>query len=694
MKTLTHLLLLAAFSLPAWGAATIGYSSGSLNSAGTTVTITLSGVSGSCSPGSNVTGITVNVGGVAVAQSSAGCSGTTLTVVLNGDILSSETVTVDLSGSSNLTDGSGDTAIASSNNAVTNGSSLAGSLLNTGFSTTTATTTAFITQWDAAGGSPTHTHTNASQALIATTAHCSALDMYTYGGGQWKVILDGATGSFTSPGAGTWGWYRVYSGASDANHNVSVQNSGDFWFVTGQNNLRCVSSAPGLSLQSTDFAVQVAPNATGITGDGSPSIGSNSGYTTNEYWSGVSGLRFTTSSPSLSLFGYFCDLTALKVWQDGSLLSTVSVTNGCSIRTTVQVFSGQSGSHTYEITPFNGSNPGSSDWHLDALLLPAGQSISSSAPAARQTIGCYGDSICWGSGATQTDQIEGWLNTRSLNAGYNKEGNPGQQVCSFLQTNTSQITSISPSPAAVIFQGGVNDERASVAIGDKSTSGTFTYCVYQMLLNAGASLPSTTALLVRAILPYTETNASNRGLYIAAQQSATNSYNADKPAGYPVAWYYDTTNWLGSSGLSSDLVHPNATGYVAVNNLDVPVIASHTAIGKAYSLDCPGAGSATVGVGITCTVTLSGGATWTSLSAGSSPAETLNLTVSGITGTFDKTNPWNPATGENSDTFVFTPTSSGSGTISTVASQDAWADPAGVSVSAASSFSQVPPAIY
>lgn len=720
------LALLLVSSCPA----AITFSSASLNSAGTTVSVTLAGcASGTCTPASGVNNFRVCAGGscastgVVVFQSAATISGSTVTITLNSEILSSETVTIDLLssgciwGACNLTDGSSSTVTQSTGNAVTNGSTVSGALLNSGFSTTTATTTAFITQWDAAGGSPTHTHTAGSQALISTVAHCSSLDMYTYFGGQWKAIIDGSAGSTQNPGIGVWGWYTVYSGKTDANHTTDLQNAGDFWFVTGQNNLRCVSSATGLSLESADYAQQYLPTQTGVVLDGSPGTGSGGNYATDANWatnsgqSGVSGLRFTTSSPSMTLFGYFSDLTSLQIRQDGGAPTTVSVTNGSGVRSVVQIFSGQTGAHTYEVTPYNdsavsgsGDASGRSDWHLDGILVPSGQTISASGPSTRVTVGCIGDSICWGSDGTTpttTNDIEGWKLTRTtLNMGTYKQGFPGACVATTTCNGTAiyqqtAYLNVSPAAGAIIFSGGVNDERNAVTIGDKITSGTFIYGMYNMLLNACSSIsPATSAFLVRAILPYGEASSSTRPTYIAAQQSAVNSYNTDKSAGCPTAYYYDTTNWFNGTTGTGDLVHPNPASQTLMANLDTPVISSHiSTFGYAYTLSCPGSGSASIGVAVTCTVALTGGATWTALSVGNSPAETLSCSASGISGTFNKSFPWNPTAGGNSDTFTFTPTGAGTGTVSCTNGQDAWVDPAAVSFTASSSFTANPSVI-
>src|ERR1035437_932523 len=94
-----------------WASASLTMSGPSVDSTGKILTIPITGVSGSLSPASGITGFTVTITSmsptVQVKQVSVTSSGSTVTLTMDTSVFSGETVVVTLatSASSNLTDG-------------------------------------------------------------------------------------------------------------------------------------------------------------------------------------------------------------------------------------------------------------------------------------------------------------------------------------------------------------------------------------------------------------------------------------------------------------------------------------------------------------------------------------------------------------------------------------------------------------
>jgi hypothetical protein len=212
-----------AVALPAHASASLTISAASINAAGATLTLTISGVSGSLSPSTGITGITLHADAATqyyFATTTITTSGSTVTVPISGFVLSGTSPTVDLSASSNLTDTGGDTPTGQTGVAITDNSTQTASqfpasdLFAIGFPETTTfggLASTYVTSGNGDFFEGTFVGSSA-QARIAV-----------FGSAPVTISVDGiSTTTLAVIPYLTWTWVPLFSGLSDAAHTVII----------------------------------------------------------------------------------------------------------------------------------------------------------------------------------------------------------------------------------------------------------------------------------------------------------------------------------------------------------------------------------------------------------------------------------------------------------------------------------------
>jgi hypothetical protein len=671
------------------GSATLSLSSPTLSADGKTLTAAISGCSTSLSPSSAVTGVTVYSGGVPLYVSGVTASGCVLTASLGSAQQTGDTITMDLDIGliSNLTDAAGDTPAGDSGAAVTNSSSQAGVTANYNSADVYA-----WGAWSSSGGVATATSYPAASLEFACANSTDAQILGPSTG--VKVQTDGGPYTTIAPSASGYSWQPIATGLSFGTHRFKVISTS----VTAENSVRCSSSGTAALTPiapysgAAFYSPQSPPLASYMAGLGAPQNASFGGI---GWTSANGGIAIHSSASNFSVYT-FGNGGSIQFFQDATLLATLSIPND-STYDAVVLGTGLTGTHTYRAI-WQGSTLNNI---LNGLIVdsaPAGPPITTP-----PLINTCGDSISVGFGIPgDFGAIDWWQSTYRLGNGLalsdQFQGASGQQVYGGGTPLSTLCPAFAlPSPAAAMWlAGGVNDQINGVS------QANFGPAYLSMITNtagaAGMMAPGGT-VFARAILPNTADHSADRSTFNATIQAEVNAYNAGSPAIRAI--YIPTDNWIdvndSSLWLSGVPLHPNAAGYAVIANLETPIMAGLA--GASYTLSCPDCSNARVGVPVAISVCLAGGATWTELNAGASPAETLNLSVSGITGSFNRASPWNPAAGRNCDStsLTFTPSSTGSGTISLTATSAGWVDPAGVLITSTASppaIAGIPPAIY
>ena len=692
------------FAHTAFASASLMISSAAVASSGKTVTLTMSGVSGSLSPGSGVTGINVVVstsGRTAVMDiSTITTSGSTVTIPLLGIIDSGETVKVDLatstsSPSTNLTDTGSNTPSGQTELAVTNNSTVTGSIIP--LSNANIWQMGYCT---AGGGVTGH---NVQRCFGQT----SRLDMVVNGtdadaqlyiiGGSVTVTVDGTPHTITPTANATYAmmWVPLFTGLSSGNHTVQVNNTdgGNFGILDIDATIRVagsgLSAEPSYYTQPTIITSQIASGF--IQLDGSPATTSSSGYPNivfappilsgNSVSSGDIVIRFRAAVTDISIWASPLYAGQWNVYEDGVSTPIATLSHGADNAFTLyHIASGLDGtSHLYEIAET--SVPSQFD-QTYALMLAGGSGLVTSALPVRPTLGTYGDSITVGTGLTSINDDtkgDGWIVSRAVGMGLNRQGFGGQCVsggaglCTYsLRDDTADVTTqLSPEPTIILAGGGVNDQAQGVNIS------TFQTDMQTMISNLATNSVSGTKLLVRGVLPNTTANSGNRSSFEAAQAAAVLAYNTACGGGCTKkAYFFNTDGWINSTtDVNGDGLHPIAAGYAKIANREIPIVNGYEN-GSSFSVSGPSSG--TSGVASTnFTVTLPGGATFTgdqsvTIRDGGNggtftPSVGSATTTSAVTVT--------PTNGATSFTFTYTPASSGTKTISFIDGQNAWVDP-------------------
>ncbi len=676
-------------------AASLTMSAPTIGATGKTLTVTMTGISGSLSPASGVTGFTVYVTTsgktAAIKTGTITTSGSTVTIPLSGVILSGETVAISLATSptSNLTDGGSNTPASSGNTdiGVTNNSTKTGTIYNSANANIwkmgyfPAPFALFGHNWLQQAG-------NGSRIDMVINGTDADVQIFN-AGGSYTVTVDGISSTIT-PGADAtyqFMWVPVFSGLSAANHSVTIRNSSDNWDSFDSDATIRVAGT-GLASEGGDYATPVIITDKATLGyirlDGSPATSTAFSYPealvySNTYNHGENVIRFRAAITDISVWAWVSSAGAWQIYQDGTLVQTY-YHDALARFSNYRIASGLDGtSHVYEIVE-TGAPDQQTIYYSMMLGGGTGLVASTLSPTTRPTVVFYGDSIVAGFGIGTSTLIDSWLSTRPLGLSDKRLGLSGSCVSlaapaspgclsgdrgQWLRDHTSLISGLYPRASMVITTGGVNDITAGVSVSDFQTD------MGILLTNIAASVDSGTPIVVRGILPTVGVNNTTRLTFQTAQAAAVTSYmtacggSCTKPV-----YFANADTWADTS----DPVHPIASGYTRIASHQIPIIYG-LLNGSSYTASGPSSGN--VGIASTnFTVTLLGTATFTG-------DETITLSDSSGGGTFTPSVGSSgvssvvvtPTNGSTSFTFTYTPASSGSKTLSFDAGQDVWTDP-------------------
>src|SRR6185312_12555539 len=345
-------------------------------------------------------------------------------------------------------------------------------------------------------------------------------------------------------------------------------------------------------------------------------------------WVGANGGFAIDSSGSNFTVYTFGNGGSIQFFQDAALLGTFSIPNDSNYDSVV-LGTGLSGTHTYRAI-WQGASGNNVLTGLIIDSAPAGPAI-----ATPPVIDACGDSITVGFGVPGDFQsIDWWKSIYRIGAGLalgdQFQGVSGKQVYGTSPTASDQLETYCPTAKlpsasrAMWLNGGVNDQINGVS---QANFGPAYLSMITNTASAGGMMAAGGTIFARAILPNTSTNSANRSSFNATIQAKVSAYNAGSPAIPSV--YIPTDNWIDVNNPSLWLdgvpLHPNAAGYAVIANLETPIMAG--LVGGSYTISCPGCSAASVGAPVGISVCLVGGATWSALNPGISPAETLGLSV-------------------------------------------------------------------
>ncbi len=345
------------------------------------------------------------------------------------------------------------------------------------------------------------------------------------------------------------------------------------------------AAASSSSTMTTNTAANVSewhsaggsPMSTYARLDGSPAIGDQFGlgYASMVTWNSANGYLSVNVA----------NATAIHIWawhgnnawcaqQDGVNIGTRQTSDASSAMSDFTLATGLSGTHLYRIFGCAGASA------FQNVMVPAvrfvGGTLTGSIPVAKFIIGACGDSIV-GSGSAPDDSrtVDWWLN--SIVGGYSAQiytasgalvsGGGLSVAC-----GPKSLLMGGSAPDLWVLEGGVNDQRGSVATGVGST---FRVAMASMISTLQGNGVPPSHILVRGLLPNTATNAVNRSDYVTDQAAAASAAGVG---------FYHTDGWIDPtvSGAcpndTSDGLHPNGAtslasgcGYAKIANRQAPI---------------------------------------------------------------------------------------------------------------------------
>lgn len=645
--------------------ASLQISSASLDTTGTVLTAHMTGVQGSLvvpSALSNATAHASSSTTYAIGTSTG--SGSTLTINLAGYALSSETVTLDLLASSNLTDTAGDTVKGQIGVAVTNNSTqtaTAFSWPNSKFyfwgpqltgDISTRNYVGFASSANASIGDFLETETVGSAARVLVLSFPTAAVSTTVDGGSPST-------PYLSAGRFVWTWLTIYSGLSDAAHHVTV-------------------AAPYFDQTTLLSVTGSSPALQTIPGYGSSYYTTDSGFVTNtitdDYWStqtvdGNSTLQWAFPDGAIRFNATITDLYLFQnndsgIWslyQDGVQVGTINTDNQQNF-SLLHVASGLSGAHAYRLVTGTVNQTS----YLSQMML-AGTGFTARTASAIGVEAFFGDSITAGQGlgtggdGRQTDmwQVASGVGRISYRAGVS-----GQTI-EYALAHTAQITGVSPLPDRVWVRYGHNNIGGTV--GSVGEPNTITGDYYTMISNLrSASGMGNVPMVMEEIFPTTtglagQRDAANAGIAVAVNTWIANDSDINMRL-------VNTDNWIVPATDTIDGVHPNAVGYTKMYNREIPLAAATGYTSGGPSSGVHGSPSTNFTVAIASGATFTGDQTIT-IADGSAGGTITPSVGSPGTGSVTVT----PTNGATSFTFTYTASTSGAKTL-TITNGQSWFD--------------------
>ncbi len=684
-------LLLGSFSIaqPAHASASLTISAASINAAGTTLTLTISGVTGSLSPSSGITGVTLHNDSTTqfyLATSTA--SGSTVTVPIDGFVLSGASPTVDLSASSNLTDGSGNTPTGQTSVAVTNNSTQTATSYpynnpNFYFIAATSTGTFGGRNWISDSGAGDFFETT----LTGTDAQVLLLSGETT---DLQISIDGNstttinTNNIASGNA--YVWVPLFSGLTDAPHTIVVQNlSTGINYYDRTTTVQLKGSSPATATPTGFGPLTVASSAVNagkvLIDDYAATNYPATGHANTVHWTYMDGgVSFKASAADVWVYAND-DSGPLSLYQDGTYLGTVVTGTQDGFFRLYHLGTGLDAAvHTYEIvssgtwtTP--GGEPGGANAYIYSLMLAGGSGLQSPPTSALPIETFYGDSITAGAGLGDNNGREVDASIVSRNIGHTdyRVAYGGQEVSTWGRDNTSLLAG-SPHPYRVWVRLGTNDAINGVTLGSVGTPNTFIGDYYTMVSNIRTAVGSGAPIYIEELFPTTSYSTSTRLTYNTAIQTAVTTYMNN--TGDTNVKLINTDNWINTTTDEVDGLHPNATGYALMANREIPFAAA-----TGYTVSGPSSGSGTA-TSTNFTVTIASGATFTG-------DQTITIGDGGNGGTLtpsvgtasSSSVTVTPTASTTAFTFTYTPASTGTKTLTFTNGQN-WTDASSTTYSA------------
>lgn len=660
-----------------------------LGADGVTLTGTVTGGTGTgYGPGSGVTGLTVKLttnGAPTVLQTSAGVSGTTLTIVLATWIPSTDTVTLDVSTGSNLTDSGANTAQGQTAAAVTNGSTK----VATRFTASNAALT-YHGRIGAVSGGNRNFSAVGTECAFAFTGTDLTGTILENPSNAWSISVDGSafTALGTLAGANVRTLVRFGSGMAEGRHVFKLKKTGGA-SVAGQafdaSFLQGLGASPAIeALGTSDGYGPYLRAGAGTSGSDNQWVSTTTG---NGYTSPAL-QRNTMPSGNLCTDNTFrfrasgSSSVIVAIWALASGAGYYLVCDNVFIEVIQLPNTSQYGWHYFTV-PIDVStekvvwvaNAGIHDAtaQFDAVMLVGtGATFGTAALAPLPRIGGYGDSNIDASAAsTITSNSNSSLGVISrLARAYNRtpitRGKYGSLVDGGLPAGEARTGDIiPPNPAMLYINYGTNDMGGG-GNGSSPTAGF--YDAVRIMLNA--ILAGSTSVVryggIRPRVGYTATTVANwnaptgNGLQAAVASVITDTpayasrllYVPMEPIKYAGANSDDYTTYFQSDGL-----HPNAAGF----RREFAYLAPWFADGAAFSVSGPSGGSVGVASG-TFTFVLAGtGEFYSGVVTMNITGATLNVTAPGgvIVGNGTGSVQVTPADGQTGFTYTITPTSEG-----------------------------------
>jgi lysophospholipase L1-like esterase len=702
-------LLLGSFSFsqPVHASASLTISAATLDSTGHVLTVTMSGVSGSLSPATALTGFTVRSGtltsgGTAWYIASSTSSGSTVTLTLGAIVPSSTTLVVDLSSGSNLTDGSGNTAAGQTGVAVTNNSSQSLSSYpynnpNFYFIADTSTGTFDGRNYiiDSGGGDLFETILTGTDAQVLLLSGVATDLQISVDGNSTTTINTSNIASGNS-----FVWVPLFSGLADTPHTVVVKDLayGDDNYFDQATTVQVKGSSPATATPTgfgTFIVANSAVNAGNILLDNYALTNVTvTGHPNTVQWTYMpGGLYFKASASDIWLYADNVS-GPFSLYQDGVYLGTTLTGAQDGRFTLYHVASGlDTGVHTYEIvssgtwiTP--GSSPGAAAF-VYGLMLSGGSGLQSPPSSGIPIEAFYGDSITSGGGSSAIADNNGREVDTSIvshligHTDYRAAA--GGQTVAWGRDNTSLLAG-SPHPYRLWVRLGTNDAIGGTTLGAVGTPNTFIGNYYTMLSNIRTAVGSGVPIYLEEIFPTSYYSSGTRTTYNNAIATAVNTFVTNTSD--TNLKLINTDNWINTTtDTIGDGLHPNAQGYAKIANREIP-LASVTG----YTTSGPSSGSGTA-TSTNFTVTIASGATFTG-------DQTLTITDGGNGGTFtpsvgtasSSNVTVTPAASTTAFTFTYTPASSGTKTL-TFSNGQNWTDASSTTYTATTPADVTPPTV-
>lgn len=520
--------------------------------------------------------------------------------------------------------------------------------------------------------------------LTGSTAGC-----FTLSGGNTNsdtisaaVISGGATTVVITPAAPLYGAQTITVSLLTAPGCALVGSTG----VAAPSSVTATNS-------SEWQAASGAPMSTYAQYDGSPAFGDQfgEGYPNMVSWNSALGsIRVNVANASAVHIWAFNASNFYCAQQDGVDIGTRQSTSGSSVFSDITLASGLSGTHLYRALGCSGS-VGFQNVLIAAVRFVGG-TLTGSVPVALPTVGACGDSIVGsGSGPDDSRTVDWWLD--SINNGYASQ--ISTQSGALVSGGGLDVACVTRSvlfggaqPDVWVLEGGVNDQRNSVATGPGST---FRNAMSTMITGVQGNAHPPKVLLVRGILPNLDANNVNLPNYVADQAAAAASagvclYHTSSLASGAPDWINPTTSEAACNSQSyppiptqdtlTGNLHPCAAttlaemGYGKIANREAPIFAGYTA-GQSFTP------TVTNGVDARISLTLPGVATWVDPVTATSSNATDYLCFGSTCGTHTVTMP--VSAGASVQTLVVNG-SAGSRTITWSGAADCWTAPAPTTV--------------